>query len=93
MKVQDQSLFTEQLLLEKLGPAPTVSQVARFLNESNSTTWRRLRDHQLQALPGLGTARINLKSLVALLNGSRDYEVTHKRGKKAGTAKKEAASK
>jgi hypothetical protein len=70
------------LLLERLGPAPTVSRVARFLEESDTTTWRKLKGGQLKALDGTGTARISLKSLAALLNGDRDYEVTHKRGRK-----------
>jgi hypothetical protein len=54
------------------------------LNESPTTTWRRLKDGQFKALDGPGTTRINLKSLVLFLNSSRDYEVTHKRGKLPG---------
>ena len=90
MKVQDQPLITEALLLEKLGPAPTVSRVAGFLEESPTTTWRRLKNHQLQSLKGAGTTRITLKSLVAFLNGGCDYELTHKRGKQAKGAALEA---
>lgn len=69
--------------MDRLGPAPTVSRVAGFLEESPTTTWRRLKEHQLQALKGAGTTRVNLKSLVAFLNGGRDYVRTHKRGRKA----------
>jgi hypothetical protein len=77
---QQPSLLTEHFLLDRLGAAPTVARVADFLGESQATTWRRLKDHQLQAIPGPGTTRINLGSLVAFLNGGTDY----KRGKKAG---------
>jgi hypothetical protein len=77
----DPSIITEQFLMDRLGPAPTVSRVANFLE---STTWRRLKDHQLLALKGAGTTRVNLRSLVAFLNAGTDYERTYKRGKKAG---------
>ena len=89
---QNQALLTEAFLLDRLGAAPSVSQVAGFLNESPTTTWRRLKDGQFKALDGPGTTRINLKSLVLFLNSSRDYEVTHKRGKLPGKtgAKQEA---
>jgi hypothetical protein len=78
---QSESILTEAFLFERLGAAPSVSQVAGFLNESPTTTWRRLKDGQFKALDGPGTTRINLKSLVVFLNSARDYEVTHKRGK------------
>jgi hypothetical protein len=83
-KENDTSIITEQFLLDRLGPAPPVSRVAHFLGESPTTTWRRLNEHQLQALKGGGTTRINLKSLSAFLNGSEDYKRTYKRGKKTG---------
>ena len=82
MNMQNKPFFTETLLMEKLGPAPTVSQVAGFLAESPTTTWRRLKEHQFQALPGVGTTRISLKSLILFLNGACDYKLTHKRGRK-----------
>ena len=78
----DQSLITEQYLMERLGPAPTVSRVASFLEEAVTTTWRRLKEHQIEVLPGAGTTRINLRSLVRFLSGGEQYELTHKRGKK-----------
>ena len=77
-------MFTEAILMEKLGPAPTVSRVAQFLQESPTTSWRRLKEGQFKALDGPGTTRINLKSLVTFLNSSRDYAVTYKRGKLPG---------
>ncbi len=73
--------------MEKLGPAPTVSRVAGFLEESPTTTWRRIKDHQFQTLPSGGTTRINLKRLAAFLNDGCDYELTHKRGKQAKPGK------
>ena len=79
--------FTEMLLLEKLGPAPTIAKVARFLEEAPSTTWRRLNDGYLQEVGGEGITRITLKSLAALLNGSRPHVVTYKRGKLPGEKK------
>ena len=87
MELQDKPFFTEALLLEKLGPVPTISRVARFLDEAASTTWRRLNDGQLKEVDGAGTTRITLKSLAALLNGERDHQVTHKRGKRPGEKK------
>jgi hypothetical protein len=88
MHIQDNlPFFTETLLLDKLGPAPTISKVARFLDEAPSTTWRRLKDGYLQEVGGEGITRITLKSLAALLNGSRPHEVTYKRGKLPGERK------
>jgi hypothetical protein len=82
MNVQTDPAFTKSDLLDKIGPAPTVGQVAQFLRESSTTTWRRLRDGQVRAVGGPGTTRITLESLLAYLNGSQDYQLTHKRGKK-----------
>jgi hypothetical protein len=93
MVLHDKPFFTETLLLEKLGPAPTISRVARFLDEHSSTTWRRLNEGQLKEVDGAGTARITLKSLAAMLNGDRDHEVTHKRGKRPGEKKPQAQKK
>lgn len=87
MTLQDKGFFTEILLLEKLGPAPAISKVARFLEEAPSTTWRRLKDGQLKKVDGAGTIRITLKSLAAMLNGERDHETTYKRGKRPGEQK------
>ena len=84
MLLQNQPFFTTEYLIEKLGPAPTVSQVARFLNETSSTTWRRLKNGYLKKIAGPGTARITLQSLSELLNNERHHEITHKRGKKPG---------
>lgn len=75
-------VINEALLMEKLGPAPKVSAVAAFLIESIPTTWRRVRNGQLQALPGEGTIRISLRSLAAFLNKGSAYEPTYKRGRK-----------
>jgi hypothetical protein len=85
MILQDKPFFTEALLLEKLGPAPSIVRVARFLEEASSTTWRRLRDGQLKEVDGAGRTRITLKSLAAMLNGDREHRVTHKRQKRADT--------
>jgi hypothetical protein len=87
MDVQYKPFFNEALLLEKLGPAPTVSRVARFLDEASSTTWRRLKAGSLQEVDTVGVTRVTLKSLAALLNGSRDHEITYKRGKRPGEKK------
>jgi hypothetical protein len=84
MNMKDLPGITEALLMEKLGPSPKVSAVARFLDESTTTTWRRLSNNELEALPGSGNIRISLKSLAKFLNGSRAYELTHKRGKRPG---------
>jgi hypothetical protein len=89
IKIRDKSILTELFLVEKLGAAPSVSQVASFLSESPTTTWRRLKEGQFKALDGPGTTRINLKSLVIFLNSERDYEVTHKRGKLPKTSPKQ----
>jgi Helix-turn-helix domain len=84
MIVQHEPAFSKSDLLDIIGPAPTVSQVAQFLRESSTTTWRRLRDGQFRAVPGPGTTRISLESLLAYLNASQDYQLTHKRGKLPG---------
>ena len=92
MNVQSETAFTKSDLLDKLGPAPTVGRVALFLRESATTTWRRLRDRQLRAIPGPGITRITLESLLAYLNGSEEYALTHKRGKQPGGKKTKAQS-
>jgi hypothetical protein len=61
-------IITEALLLEKLGPAPKISAIAKFFGESVPTTWRRVKNGQLQPLPGDGNIRISLRSLVQFLN-------------------------
>jgi len=85
--MKDLSIISEALLMEKLGPAPRISAVADFLGESIPTTWRRLKGGELDQMPGIGVTRITLKSLVAMLNRSQAYELTHKRGKKSQTGK------
>jgi hypothetical protein len=93
MDVHDQPFFTEAMLLEKLGPAPTVSRVSRFLDENPSTTWRRLNEGHLKEVHGSGTVRISLKSLAAYLNGERAHEITYRRGKLPGEKKPTARTK
>jgi hypothetical protein len=85
--------FSVPDLLPRIGPAPTVGIVAQFLRESSTTTWRRLRDGQLRAVGGPGTTRITLESLLAYLNGSQDYQLTHKRGRKSEDKKGKASAK
>jgi len=94
--LDEKSLITEQFLMDRLGPAPTVSRVAAFLEEAVSTTWRRIKERQLLTLKGAGTTRVNLKSLVAFLNQGEDYELTYKRGKIPGerpTARRQPGAK
>ena len=79
--MQDQPNINLALLMQELGPAPTVAQTAKFLRESTVTTWRRIKNRQIQTLKGDGIIRISLKSLAEFLNGGADYELTHKRGK------------
>ena len=76
------SVITEQFLMDRIGAAPTVARVASLLEEAVSTTWRRLKQHQIQALKGAGTTRVNLRSLVAFLNAAEDYQMSYKRGKR-----------
>lgn len=90
-KIDANEIFNSAVLLERLGPAPTISRVAHFLQESPSTTWRRVKDGQLKALSGDGTIRINLNSLAAFLNGGHDYELRYERGRKPRVQKAKAA--
>jgi len=64
--------MTEQLLFEKLGGAPTVTEVSKFLNETHATTWRRVRKGELRVLRTSGIFRISLKSLAEFLNADMD---------------------
>lgn len=84
-------VINEVFLIEKIGPSPTVRQVADFLGESVPTTWRRLRNGELQRLDLVGNARVSLKSLADLLNKSVSYQLEHKRGVKPGSKRKPAA--
>lgn len=86
--MKDQPNINVALLMQELGPAPTVAQTARFLRESTVTTWRRIKNRQIQTLKGDGIIRISLKSIAEFLNGGCDYELTHKRGKRKATAMK-----
>ena len=79
--------INEALLMEKIGPAPKVSAVAGFLAESIPTTWRRVRSGELEALPGGGTIRISLRSLVTFLNGGNAYKPTYRRGRRPAAAR------
>jgi hypothetical protein len=83
--MKDQPNINVALLMQELGPAPTVAQTARFLRESTVTTWRRIKNRQIQTLKGDGIIRISLKSIAEFLNGGCDYELTHKRGKRKAT--------
>jgi hypothetical protein len=85
-------IFDARVLLERLGPAPTITQVAHFLQESPSTTWRRVVDGQFKTLGGEGTTRINLNSLVTFLNQGCDYQINHKRGQKPRAQKTKTAA-
>jgi hypothetical protein len=86
--MKDQPNINVALLMQELGPAPTVAQTARFLRESTVTTWRRIKNRQIQTLKGDGIIRISLKSIAEFLNGGCDYELAHKRGKRKATAMK-----
>jgi hypothetical protein len=88
---RDSSFYAKSDLLDKLGPTPTIGQVARFLNESSTTTWRRVKDQQLLVLRGRGPARISLESLLAYLNNPAGYNLTHKCGNKPGQKKPQKA--
>ena len=83
--MKDQRNINVALLMQALGPAPTVAQTARFLRESTVTTWRRIKNRQIQTLKGDGIIRISLESIAEFLNGGCDYELTHKRGKRKAT--------
>ncbi len=79
--------FTHEYLLNALGPAPTVAKVSQLLGETPSTTWRKLDSGQLKVLPGIGTTRVSIESLLEYLTTSVDYEITHSgRGRKKAVA-------
>jgi hypothetical protein len=63
-----QSIISEEVLLDKLGPAPTISQTAKFLGESITTTWRRVATGELERIKAKGVARISLRSLASFIN-------------------------
>jgi hypothetical protein len=88
-KLQDKQGLTREYLLNTLGPAPTVAKVSQMLGETPSTTWRRLRDGQLKVLPGVGTTRVSIDSLLEYLTAAAYYEITHSgRGRKGKGATK-----
>jgi hypothetical protein len=91
MNIQNHPLYRE--VLEKLGAAPTISRVANYLDESSTTTWRRVRDGHLKTLVGKGNVRISLESLVAFLTADHTYELTHKRGRKNKSEKQARTAK
>jgi hypothetical protein len=85
-------ILTHEYLLNVLGPAPTVAKVSQLLGETPSTTWRKLDSGQLKVLPGTGTTRISIESLLEYLTTSVDYEITHSgRGRKKSAHLREAS--
>jgi hypothetical protein len=79
----DNQIVTKEYLLSVLGPAPTVAMVSQLFGETPSTTWRRLNVGELRVLPGTGTTRVSIESLIEYLNASVPYEITHSgRGRK-----------
>jgi hypothetical protein len=75
------SHITETLLFERVGPAPTIKEVAAFLREQKATTWRRVKRGELLCVKGDGTMRIGLRSLCQFLN-SEEKEVRYRKGPK-----------
>jgi hypothetical protein len=75
-----ESHITETLLFERLGPAPTIREVAAFLREQKATTWRRVKREELACVKGDDTMRISLRSLCKFLNS--EEEVRYRKGPK-----------
>jgi len=91
MKNESQSapIVSESFLLNTLGAAPSITEVAKFLHESRVTTWRRVTDGELIKLPGRGPARITLRSLFDFLNQPGTvYQKNPGRGRKPGKKNK-----
>jgi hypothetical protein len=63
------------LHISDLGPAPTVPEVARFLNTHPSTVYRYLYDGALKVIKGFGRARVCTKSIDQFLARTGQYEV------------------
>jgi hypothetical protein len=75
-----ESHITETLLLEKVGPAPTIKEAAAFLREATASTWRRVKRGELSCVEGDGTMRISLRSLCKFLNS--EEKVRRRKGLK-----------
>lgn len=81
-------MIDHEYLLDALGPAPTVAKVSQLLDEPPATTWDRIKSGQLEVLPGTGITRVSIDSLLAYLNSSVPYEITHSgRGRKKRVVK------
>jgi hypothetical protein len=82
--------ITESLLMDKLGPAPSVKQVSKFLGECVSTTWARINRGDLTVVKGgRGANRVTLRSLCRLLTEENKPTPSAKRGRYARSVAKE----
>lgn len=60
-------------LIEKLGPAPKPTEVARLLGLDRVSVYRMLYSGRLKKLSGFGRVRICPKSLEAMLSASSSH--------------------
>ena len=84
--------ITESLLMDKLGPAPSVKQVSEFLGECVATTWRRIDREDLTVVKGTGKVRVTLRSLCRLLNDENKPTPSKKRGRYTRSVAKEVVA-
>jgi excisionase family DNA binding protein len=79
-------------LRQVLGPAPTVKDVAKYLNAHYATVYRLLYQGQLEVLKKFGRTRISIASLERLLTVEGDYVKTNYKPRKCKTASVEVSS-
>jgi excisionase family DNA binding protein len=72
-------------LRQVLGPAPTVKDVAKYLNVHYATVYRLLYQGKLEVLKKFGRTRISIASLERLLTVEGDYIKTNYKPRKAKT--------
>jgi DNA-binding IclR family transcriptional regulator len=60
-------------VIEKLGPAPKPTEVARLLGLDRTSVYRMLYAGRLKKLTGFGRVRICPKSLEAILSASSSH--------------------
>jgi excisionase family DNA binding protein len=73
---------TQESLRETLGHAPTVREVAKYLDCHQSLIYRLLYEGKLAVLRQFSTARVSIASLERLLTDERDYLKTNPRKRK-----------
>lgn len=83
----DSLAVTRKELIEALGPAPDIKATAKYIRVDEMKVYRWVVDGTLERLPGKGSIRISIPSLLRYLNAAELHTIdpgkaSRRRGKK-----------